>query len=121
MKPKATYYDTVLNCKELVPISVIAKDYGKSAIWLNRYLHEKKVQYRKGNIWLIYQRYANNGYASTKTDIITDNNGNPHVRQHLCWTQKGRLFIVFSSIIFSDGELTAISVAGTAEAPNQTL
>ena len=27
MKPKASYYDVVLNCKDLVAISVIAKDY----------------------------------------------------------------------------------------------
>ena len=56
MKPKASYYDLVLNCKDLVPISVIAKDYGKSATWLNRYLREKKIQYRQGNIWLLYQK-----------------------------------------------------------------
>lgn len=31
MKPKASYYDVVLNCKDLVAISVIAKDYGWSA------------------------------------------------------------------------------------------
>lgn len=28
MQPKVTYYDIVLNCKDLVAISVIAKDYG---------------------------------------------------------------------------------------------
>jgi prophage antirepressor-like protein len=32
MKPKASYYDVVLNCKDLVAISVIAKDYGWSAV-----------------------------------------------------------------------------------------
>ena len=31
MKPKATYYDVVLRCKDAVNISVIAKDYGWSA------------------------------------------------------------------------------------------
>src|SRR5699024_12814427 len=33
MKPKASYYDVVLNCKDAVAISAIAKDYGKSARW----------------------------------------------------------------------------------------
>lgn len=28
MQPKVSYYDVVLNCKDLVAISVIAKDYG---------------------------------------------------------------------------------------------
>ena len=39
MKPKASYYDVILNCKDLISTSTVAKDYGKSAIWMNRYLH----------------------------------------------------------------------------------
>ena len=31
LKPKASYYDVVLACKELLPISQISKDYGWSA------------------------------------------------------------------------------------------
>ena len=31
MAPKVSYYDVVLNCKDLVSMSVIAKDYGWSA------------------------------------------------------------------------------------------
>lgn len=38
MQPKVSYYDVVLNCKDLVAISVIAKDYGWSAAKLNQYL-----------------------------------------------------------------------------------
>lgn len=49
MKPKASYYDVVLNCKDLVAISVIAKDYGWSANRMNQYLHQKGVQYKQGN------------------------------------------------------------------------
>ena len=64
MKPKASYYDVVLNCKDLVAISVIAKDYGWSANRMNQYLHQKGVQYKQGNkIWLLYQKYAEMGYA----------------------------------------------------------
>ena len=40
----------VLNCKDLVSTSVIAKDFGKSAVWLNSYLHDKGVQYKQGKI-----------------------------------------------------------------------
>ena len=42
MKPKASYYDVVLNCKDLVAISVIAKDYGWSAKKMNKHLHKKR-------------------------------------------------------------------------------
>lgn len=40
MQPKVSYYDLVLNCKDLVSISVIAKDYGWSAKRMNNYLCE---------------------------------------------------------------------------------
>jgi prophage antirepressor-like protein len=112
MKPKASYYDLVLNCKDLVPISVIAKDYGKSAIWLNRYLREKKIQYRQGNIWLLYQKYSDKGYASTKTNLVTDTGGVPHVREFLCWSQKGRLFIY--KMLKNDGILPLMEHEATA-------
>lgn len=97
LKPKASYYDIILNCKDLVPITVIAKDYGKSAIWLNEFLHKLKIQFRQGksgqSIWLLYQKYAENGYTSTKTSYYTNSSGEKHIKTHTYWTQKGRLFI----------------------------
>ena len=93
MKPKASYYDVVLNCKDLVAISVIAKDYGWSANRMNQYLHEKGVQYKQGEIWLLYQKYAEKGYTSTKTHSFPGSDGNMHTKVHTYWAQKGRLFI----------------------------
>lgn len=94
MQSKASYYDVVLNCKDLVSVSVIAKDYGWSANRLNQYLHEKGVQYKQGNkIWLLYQKYAERGYTSTKTQAIPRSDGTLHTTVHTYWTQAGRLFI----------------------------
>lgn len=101
MKPKASYYDVVLNCKDLISTSAIAKDYGKSAIWMNRYLHEKGVHFKQGDIWLLYQRYAQKGYTSTKTHSYQGKDGEPHTKVHTYWTQKGRLFIY--ELMKSDG------------------
>lgn len=89
MKPKATYYDLILQSDSLVAITVIAKDYGKSARWLNTLLHELKVQYRQGNTWLLYQQYADRGYTQSKTHTIDAERS----KMHTYWTQKGRLFI----------------------------
>lgn len=69
LKPKASYYDVVLNCPDLLSTTKIAKDYGKSAVWLNSYLHDKKIQYKQGGVWLLYQNYAQCGYTSTKLTI----------------------------------------------------
>lgn len=92
LKPKATYYDMVLQCKALLSINVIAKDYGKTAQWLNDKLREFEVQYKQGNIWLLYQKYATHGYTQTKLQPINRSTG-PDVKAHTYWTQKGRLFI----------------------------
>ena len=101
MQPKVSYYDVVLNCKDLISTSAIAKDYGKSAIWMNRYLHEKGVQFKQGDIWLLYQKYAQKGYTSTKTHSYSGSDGEIHTKVHTYWTQKGRLFIY--ELMKSDG------------------
>lgn len=109
LQPKASYYDLVLNCKDLMSVSEIAKDYGKSAKWLNNYLHEKGVQYKQGNkIWLLYQKYAVKGYTSTKTHTVNGTDGDMHAKPHTYWTQKGRLFIY--ELLKSDGVLPLIEI-----------
>lgn len=106
MKPKVSYYDVVLNCKDLISTSAIARDYGKSAIWMNRYLHEKGVQFKQGDIWLLYQKYAQKGYTSTKTHSYPGTDGETHTKVHTYWTQKGRLFIY--QLMKSDGMMPLI-------------
>lgn len=93
LQPKASYYDVVLNCKDLLSITSIAKDYGKSGVWLNRYLHQNGVQYKQWQNWLLYQKYAEKGYTSTKTQTFNGVDGQQHTKVHTYWTQKGRLFI----------------------------
>lgn len=100
-KPKASYYDLVLNCPDLLSTSVIAKDYGKSAKWLNAYLREHGIQFKQGGIWLLYQKYAERGYTSTKTHNVNGTDGQQHPKVHTYWTQKGRLFIY--DLLKSDG------------------
>lgn len=106
LQPKASYYDVILNCKDLVSITKIAKDYGKSGRWLNDYLHEKKVQFKQGNIWLPYQKYAEQGYTSTKTHTYLGSDGETHIKQSMYWTQKGRIFIY--ELLKKDGILPTI-------------
>lgn len=93
MKPKASYYDVILNCKDAVAITTIAKDYGKSGQWMNEYLHSLGIQFKQGAIWLLYQKHAESGYTCTKTHNYLGNDGEYHAKVHTYWTQKGRLFI----------------------------
>lgn len=89
MEPKVSYYDIILRTKNAVPITLIAKDYGMSATRLNRILHALDIQYRVGGTWMLYQKYAAEGYTVTHTYIVDQHTS----RMHTCWTQKGRLFL----------------------------
>lgn len=91
--PKASYYDVVLQTKDVISAGKIAKDYGKSAQWLNKLLHEKCIQFKQGGVWLLYQKYAEQGYTKTKTEVYSGSDGEQHSKPHTYWTQKGRLFI----------------------------
>ncbi len=89
LQPKATYYDMVLQNKSLLSVSKIAKDYGMSAIKMNRLLHDLGVQYKQGDIWLLYAKHQDKGYTQTHTHVIDADNSRVSTK----WTQKGRLFI----------------------------
>ena len=106
MKPKATYHDLVLSAGNAIPITTIAKDYGKSGRWLNSYLHECGVQYKQGEVWLLYQKYADKGYVKSRTYTVNDSDGNTSAKPHTLWTQAGRLFIY--ELLKTDGILPLI-------------
>ena len=89
MAPKALYCDMVLQCKNVVPVSLIAKDYGMSGAAFNAMLFDFGIQYPTGGTWLLYQKYARKGYTHTRTYRISENTA----AIHTCWTQKGRLFL----------------------------
>ena len=86
---KAKYYDAILASSESLPITQIAKDYGMSAVTLNRLLSEMEIQFKRCGTWILYQDYADKGYTQTKTFIINENK----TKSYTTWTQKGRLFL----------------------------
>ena len=107
MQPKVSYYDIVLQCEDLLRITSIAKDYGWSAEKMNKKLHEKGIQYKTPDgQWLLYQKYAGQGYTATKTHVFTGSSGIERSKIHTYWTQKGRLFIY--DLLKKDGILPEI-------------
>lgn len=88
MKPKANYYDKVLNSTGTMTVTVMAKDLGMSAIKLNSILQKEKIQYKIGKIRVLYAPYQALGYTDVRTSTIGDVEINTTV-----WTQKGRKFI----------------------------
>lgn len=93
LQPKASYYDMILQCKDLIATTVIAKDYGMSAKKFNTMLHDKGIQFKQGSTWVLYSDYQGKGYLKTKTHNYADTEGVQHSKEHSYWTQKGRLFL----------------------------
>ena len=93
MTPKAEYCDEILDAEGLMTVTEIAKDYGKSARWLNQFLHEKGVQFKQNGVWHLYQKYAVRGYAMTKTTANPDKNGIMREHTNTYWNQRGRMFM----------------------------
>ena len=89
MKPKVEYVDNVLVSETLLTTTQIAKDFGLSAIKLNKILHEQGVQYKQSNQWLLYAKYLQEGLCQSNTYLCEDG----EARFLTKWTQKGKMFI----------------------------
>jgi Rha family phage regulatory protein len=93
MTPKANYFDLIMATKETVTVTIMAKAYGKSAMWMNEKLRSLGIQFKQGSVWLLCQKYANEGYVETLTRGYMGPDGEMHSDSHTRWTQKGRLFV----------------------------
>lgn len=90
MQPKADYYDSILANNDLIPISLIAKNYGMSANKFNKLLNKLGVQYPQSGTWLLYSKYQNEGYTHTEMKLWE---GSSKVKPNTKWKQKGHLFL----------------------------
>lgn len=89
LKPKADKYDRYLSNKGLITITEIAKEYGMSGAKLNQFLRDKRVIYKRGNKWFVYQKFANDGLVGYEIFMPEDK----EIRRTLKWTTKGEQFI----------------------------
>lgn len=92
-EPKITYLDQILQSKDTVTITQIAKDYGLSGQSLNKILHEAGVQFKQNGQWLLYRKHQDKGYTKSYTVDVLHNSGSQTAKMNTRWTQKGRLFI----------------------------
>jgi len=104
--PKVRYTEIVLRCPEAVQASILAKDYGMSAVAFNRMLHKLGIQYRVGKTWLLYAQHQGNGYTITNTYA---KNGMVTL-VHTCWTQRGRYWLY--GLLKSKGILPEVESLG---------
>lgn len=93
MAPKVKLLENNLESQELVTINKIAVDLNISAIALNLFLKENAIIYKQGKNWFPYADWRDCGLFKMDKYIQVVND-EPHTREHLKATQKGRLFIL---------------------------
>lgn len=93
MKPKADYFDMLLNNKSTVLTTQIAQDYGMSAIAFNKVLANLGVQHKMNGQWILKSKFASNGYVKNKTIDIVRSNGMRDVKIQTVWTPNGMIFL----------------------------
>ncbi len=105
LKQKADAFDELLASESLFPTNIVAKSFGWSAIKLNQYLHEQGIQYKHGDVWVLYQKYANKGYTREMWYNYGKNSiGKDLTRAHTYWTMKGIVFI--RELLKKNGQIT---------------
>ena len=89
LQPKADFYDRFLSSDETMPITYIAKMYGKGGAWLNKLLEGLKIQRNVGGRWVLNYKYTNEGY----TRAVTTQLASGKIVTHTEWTNRGRILI----------------------------
>ena len=93
LKHDKNYLDLIMRSKALLTISQIAQDYGMSGKALNKKLADIGIQYSINGQWILYAKYKDCGYVSSRSIDITRADGRPDVVLHTEWTQAGRKFL----------------------------
>lgn len=91
--PDAEYAQNCLLAENGIITSSIAKDYGMSADSFNRMLKGLRIQYKRGDQWLLYAPYQAEGYMVSKTTPITHSDGRVELKVTSLWTAEGRKFL----------------------------
>ena len=93
-KAKADYYDESMQSTSTFTATQMAKEFGMSAVTLNRELERRGIMFRQRGQLLLSARYANKGYTSTNEYPYKNKKGERCTRIYTVWTSKGREFLI---------------------------
>ena len=94
IRPMAEYAEDALLVEDCMTTTQVAKSLGMTAIELNKWLCSHRIQYWQSGQYMLYADYARRGYGKHRTHLYHDEDGEPHTRSYLVWTERGKEFIV---------------------------
>lgn len=89
----AAYARKVLTSRDTWNTNVIAKEFGMSAVTLNRHLQRLGIQYKQHGVWVLSYKYQYKGYTKTTTSEYLKKDGTIGTRLQMEWTEIGRRFL----------------------------
>ena len=87
-----TYVDTILESKEALTMTQIAKDYDMTCQQANKIAHDEGIQYKVNDQWVLYKKHMGKGYTTSET-FCKETDGVVVTKVYTKWTQKGRLML----------------------------
>ena len=93
LKPRANYADQVLDSIDCITTTQLAEELGMTDQELNRRLCEMRIQYWQSGQYMLYAKYARQGFAKSRTRMHTAADGLVFTEFYLVWTERGREFI----------------------------
>lgn len=93
LKHDKNYLDLIMRSRSLMTVTQIAQDYGMSAKAMNKILADMGIQWKNNDQWILYSKYKDGGYVSSRSIDITRSNGMPDTVMQTEWTQAGRRFL----------------------------
>lgn len=102
--PKVQYHDEVMSSDSLLTTTQIAKNYGWSAIKLNNILKSLGVQFKQSGNWVLYQKYADKGFAKLVPYPYPKSDGTTGTSYELKWFEAGKKFI--HNLLKSEGYIS---------------
>lgn len=90
---KVNFYDEFIKSDSAFSTGTISQQFGKSAIWLHKFLTEQGIIYKAGRYWYVTNKYVKCGYVTQNFYLADANDIVKHAKTALHWTAKGYEFI----------------------------
>lgn len=93
LAPDAEYAKKVLTAENTYLTNAIAKEFGMSAVTLNKHLQRLGIQYKQRGMWVLSYKYQDKGYTKTSTAQYFRSDGSVGTSMQTEWTEQGRKWL----------------------------